>query len=257
MPPRKPPHYKPPPRLPPHVRRVQENPLIRSFHNAIEGIIYSTRTQRNLRVHLVMGAFVAIGMLALRLQRVYVVTLIALIALIIAFELINTSIEAVVDLLTVVHHPLAKIAKDAAAGAVLVMAIAATVIGYLIFYEGINAAGERVYYELASAPASLVFVTIAVVAIATIFGKAFSHHGTPLQGGLISGHASLAFAAATMLVLLAPNPLLAFLAYFLALLVAQSRVEGGIHSLTEVLLGALLGSGIALGLFTSLHLFHQ
>ena len=243
--------------MPAQVHRVQENPLIRSFHNAIEGIIYATRTQRNLRIHLVMGIFVAIGMLALRLQRVYVIMLIALIALIIAFELINTAIEAVVDLLTVAHHPLAKIAKDTAAGAVLVMAIGATVIGYLIFYEGINAAGDRVYYTLAAAPASLVFVTIATVAIATIFGKAFSHHGTPLQGGLISGHASLAFAAATMLVLLSPNPLLALLAYFLALLVAQSRVEGGIHSLSEVLLGALLGSGVALALFSSLHAFHH
>ncbi len=256
MPQNKPPH-KPHPRLPAHVHRVQENPLIRSFHNAIEGIIYATRTQRNLRIHLVMGSFVAIGMLALRLQRVYVVILIALIALIIAFELLNTAIEAVVDLLTVAHHPLAKIAKDTAAGAVLVMAIGATVIGYLVFYEGINSAGDRVYYALAAAPASLVFVTIAIVAILTIFGKAFSHHGTPLQGGLVSGHASLAFAAATMLVLLTAKPLLALIAYFLALLVAQSRVEGGIHSLSEVLLGAILGSGVALALFSSLHALHR
>ncbi len=243
--------------MPSQVHRVQDNPLIRSFHHALEGVIYATRTQRNLRIHFVMGSFVAVGMLALRLQRVYVVLLIILIALIIAFELLNTAIEAVVDLLTVAHHPLAKIAKDTAAGAVLVMAIGATLVGYLIFYEGITAAGDRVYYALAAAPASLVFVTMTLVAIATIFGKAFSHHGSPLQGGFISGHASLAFAAATMLVLLAPMPLLALLAYFLAFLVAQSRVEGGIHSVTEVLLGGLLGSGVALGLFSLLHLLHR
>ena len=129
------------------------------------------------------------------------------------------------------------------------MSIGATVVGYLVFYEGITAGGERVYHTLAHTPTILVFVVLSLVAIATIFGKAFAHHGTPLQGGAISGHASLAFAAATMLVLLAPNPLLALLAYFLAFLVGQSRVEGGIHSILEVIVGGTLGAGLSLGIF--------
>lgn len=241
-------------RLPMHVHRVHEHALIRSFHYAISGIVYATRTQRNMRIHFVIGIFVLLGMLMLRLQRVYVVILIAMVALVIAFELVNTAVEAIVDLLTVVHHPLAKIAKDTAAGAVLVMALGSLVIGYLIFYEGITASSVRVYTALSGAPSLIIFVVLAIVAIATIFGKAFAHHGTPLQGGMVSGHASLAFAAATLLVLLAPHPLLAMLAYFLAFLVAQSRVEGGIHSLSEVFVGAVLGSGISLGVVLLFHL---
>jgi diacylglycerol kinase (ATP) len=241
-------------RLPSHVKRVDENALIRSFHYAISGIVYATRTQRNMRIHFLLGVFVLIGMLMLRLQRVYVIILIVLVALMLALELLNTAIESVVDLLTVVHHPLAKIAKDTAAGAVLIMAIGSTVVGYMIFYEGITSGGERVYRLLSQVPAAAIFVALAVVAIATIFSKAFFRHGTPLQGGAVSGHASLAFCAATMLVLLAPHPLLAVLAYFLAFMVAQSRVEGGIHSIYEVIFGALLGSSVSLGLFLLVHL---
>jgi len=241
-------------RLPPQVHRVQDHALVRSLHHAIAGIIYATRTQRNLRIHFLLGSFVLVGMLLIHLQRWAVITLITMVALVIAFELLNTAIEAVVDLLTVVHHPLAKVAKDTAAGAVLVMAIGASVVGYLLFSEGITAGGERVYHLLAHAPSTLVFVVLTLVAIVTIFGKAFlGHHGTPLQGGFISGHASLAAAAATMLVLLAPNALLALLAGFLTFLVGQSRVEGGIHTLAEVLLGVAVGSGISLMVFLLLH----
>ena len=101
------PHHEPH-RIPANVQRVHENALVRSFHYAIEGIIYATRSQRNVRIHFLLGTFVLLGMLVLHLQRVYVMVLILLVALVIAFELLNTAIESVVDLLTVVHHPLAQ-----------------------------------------------------------------------------------------------------------------------------------------------------
>jgi diacylglycerol kinase (ATP) len=235
-------------RMPPAVKRVHEHRLWSSFHYAFQGIVYATKTQRNMRIHLAIGALVLFATLYLRLQKVYVVVVVALVVLVLALELINTAIEAVVDLLVVVHHPLAKIAKDAAAGAVLVASIGAVVIGYLVFYEGITASGERVYRAVAAAPPNVVFVTLAIVAIGTIFAKAYVGRGSPLQGGAVSGHAALAFAAATLLALLAPHPLLALLAYFLAFLVSQSRVEAGIHGTLEVVLGGLLGAGLSLAI---------
>ena len=102
-----------------------------------------------MRIHLIVGGAVLLATLYLRLQRVYVVCVIVLVAFVIALELLNTAIESVVDLMTVAHHPLAKIAKDTAAGAVLVATIASVIVGYLIFYEGITANANRVYTAVA------------------------------------------------------------------------------------------------------------
>lgn len=221
----------------------------RSFNHAFAGIMYAARTQPNMRTHLVIALLVLLASLLLRLGRDYVVDLVIIIAVVLGLELVNTAVEALVDLMVVADHPLAKTAKDAAAGAVLIASIAAVVVGYLVFYEGIINGGQRVYEAVASVPSNVAFVVLAVVAIVTIFAKAWVGRGSALQGGAISGHAALAFAAATLLAFLYERPLAALLAYFVAFLVAQSRVEAKIHSSGEVLAGSVLGTVVALALY--------
>jgi len=233
----------------PHYARIAENRFWRSFHHAFEGIMYATRTQFNMRVHLAIAALVLVATLLLRLDRPYVIAVVVLIALVLSLELLNTAIEAIVDLLTVTHHPLAKTAKDAAAGAVLVGSIGAALAGYLIFYQGIISSGGRVFEAVEAVPANVALIVLAVVAIVTIFAKAWVGRGSPLQGGAVSGHAALAFAVATMLALFYQKPLAALLAYFIAFLVAQSRVEARIHNGFEVLWGAVLGTVVAMALY--------
>lgn len=238
-------HVKP---LPQYVP-IAQSKFWRSFHHAFEGIMYATRTQPNMRVHLVIGALVLLATLVLRLERAYVVAVVVLVALVLSLELVNTAVEAIVDLLTVVHHPLAKTAKDAAAGAVLVAALGAVIAGYLIFYQGIVSGGGRVFEAVAQVPANVALIVLAVVAIAAIFAKAWVGRGSPLQGGAVSVHAATAFAAATMLAFFYRKPLGAILAYFVAFLVAQSRVEARIHNAFEVLWGAVLGTVLALAIY--------
>jgi diacylglycerol kinase (ATP) len=221
----------------------------RSFNHAFAGIMYAARTQPNMRTHLVIALLVLLASLLLRLDRFYVVALVVLIAMVLALELLNTAVEAIVDLLVIAEHPLAKTAKDAAAGAVLVASIAAVVVGYLVFYKGIINGGQRVFQAVANVPSNIAFVVLAVVAIVTIFAKAWAGRGSALQGGAISGHTSLAFAAATLLAFLYQRPLAALLAYFVAFLVAQSRIEAGIHSSREVLAGGILGTVVALAIY--------
>lgn len=233
----------------PHFAPVAEHKFWRSFHHAFEGIMYAARTQPNMRAHLIISLLVLLASLVLKLDRYYVVALIVMIAIVLALELVNTAVEAIVDLLTVAHHPLAKTAKDAAAGAVLVASIAAVIVGYLVFYQGIINGGQTVFSAVQSVPSNVAFVILAVVAIATIFAKAWVGRGSALQGGAISGHAALAFAAATILAFFYQKPLPALLAYFVAFLVAQSRVEARIHSVREVVAGGVLGSLVALAIF--------
>lgn len=221
----------------------------RSFNHAFAGIMYAARTQPNMRAHLIISLLVILAALILRIGRDYVIDLVIVIAIVLALELLNTAVESIVDLLTVTHHPLAKTAKDAAAGAVLIASIAAVVVGYLVFYQGLINGGQRVYQAVASVPSNIAFVVLTAVAIATIFAKAWVGRGSALQGGAISGHAALAFAAATLLAFLYQRPLAALLAYFVAFLVAQSRVEAKIHSTGEVVAGSVLGTVVALAVY--------
>lgn len=113
------------------TRRAES--LFASFRYATAGLRYLIRTQRNARVQsgiaLVVVAFAA----ALRISRAEWAILTLLIALVLTLEAINTAIEATVDLVTSDYHPLAKIAKDLAAGAVWLMALASVIIGAIIF----------------------------------------------------------------------------------------------------------------------------
>jgi diacylglycerol kinase (ATP) len=233
----------------PQYARIAETKFWSSFHYAFSGIMYAVRTQPNMRVHLIVAACVLLATLVLRLGRLYVIAIVLTIVLVLALELVNTAIEAVVDLLTVAHHPLAKTAKDAAAGAVLVATIGAVIVGYLVFYQGIQQSGTLVYDALAQVPANVVLVILALVAIATLFAKAWTGRGSPLQGGAVSGHTALAFAAATGIALMFQRPLVAVLAFFIAFLVAQSRVEARIHTAFEVTWGAVLGGLVALAVY--------
>ena len=107
--------------------------LINSFKYAFEGIIYAFKYEQNITIHFIaMIIAVAFGIIfSISFTEWLVITLI--IGLVIATELINTSIEATIDLITDQTHPLAKIAKDTAAGAVLVFGITALIIAVLIF----------------------------------------------------------------------------------------------------------------------------
>ncbi|MFQ6057380.1 MAG: diacylglycerol kinase family protein [Anaerolineae bacterium] len=106
--------------------------LLDSFRHAFAGLGHVLRTQRNARIHLLIAvAVVALG-LALGLSRWEWAILALTIGFVFVAELFNTVVEAAVDLASPEIHPLARVAKDVAAGAVLLAAIAAVVIGLLI-----------------------------------------------------------------------------------------------------------------------------
>lgn len=106
-----------------------------SFRYAYEGIRYGLKTQRNLRVHVVCAVLAAGAAAFFHLPPVKWAILLLVIGLVIAAELINTAIESAIDLISPDLHPLAKVAKDTAAGAVLVCAIFAVLIGAVLFYN--------------------------------------------------------------------------------------------------------------------------
>jgi len=107
--------------------------LLHSFGFAGEGIGYAIRTQANLRIHLAITVPVIIAGLWLQLAPIEWAILVVMISVVLSAELFNTALEATLDRVSREEHPLAKVGKDVAAGAVLICAIGAAVVGLLIF----------------------------------------------------------------------------------------------------------------------------
>ncbi len=107
--------------------------LLRSFGHAFAGIGYSLKTQANLRIHVAITLAVIVAGLWLQISPIEWAILVVTIMLVLSAELFNTAIEAVVDRVGTEPHPLSKIAKDTAAGAVLIGAIGSVIVGLLIF----------------------------------------------------------------------------------------------------------------------------
>lgn len=111
----------------------KKNSLRKSFGYAFSGIWTGIRKERNMKIHCTALLLVVIAGMIVHLTVTEWYICIILCALVMALELVNTAVEAVVDLVTEEKKPLAKIAKDTAAGAVLIAAIASVIIGLLIF----------------------------------------------------------------------------------------------------------------------------
>ena len=224
-----------------------------SFTWAFAGIVYAIRTQRNMQLHIAAVAIVLILGLALNLSRLEFVAVIAAISLVLVAEMFNTAIEAAVDAVVTDYHPLIKVAKDVAAGAVLIAVVNAVATAYLVFYSHISDPHHELSTSLHAAPTLLVAGAVLLTIVVVLAIKAATGQGTPLRGGLPSGHAAVAFAGWTAITIIA-DPfahagLVSMLAFLMAMLVAQSRVEAGIHSAVEVLAGALIGTGLTIVVF--------
>lgn len=115
------------------MRQAKKNPLYKSFGYAFEGIFTGIRKERNMKLHCLAMLCVICAGIYFHISALEWCICIVLFGLILSLELVNTAVEAVVDLVTEEKKPLAKIAKDTAAGAVLIAAIMAAIAGCVIF----------------------------------------------------------------------------------------------------------------------------
>jgi diacylglycerol kinase (ATP) len=226
--------------------------VLDSFNYALEGIIHVLRTQRNLRIHFAIAIVVIAAAAALGVERLELIALLIVIAFVLVAEMVNSAIEGAIDAATTSFDPNAKLAKDVAAGAVLISTVTAIAVGYLVFAHAAAHRTSRVLDRVRDAPAEITLVALVIVLLIVLATKAWTGRGTPLRGGLPSGHAAIAFAgwmAATYVTNDDHRFLLSSLTFIMALLVAQTRVESGVHSALEVLYGGVLGALVTLVVF--------
>ncbi|MCL6634700.1 MAG: diacylglycerol kinase [Peptococcaceae bacterium] len=223
--------------------------LLDSFNYAVAGVLYTLRTQRNMRIHFT-AALMVLGLgLYLHISSRDLLFLFFAITLVIMAEMFNTALEAVVDLYIQTFHPLARIAKNVAAGAVLMAALNSLLVAYIVIYPRLEGLSFRLGPKVKEAPLSVTLVALILVMVLVIAGKAWSGKGTFVKGGLPSGHTALAFAGSTALALLTGSVLVTSIALIMALLVAHSRLDAEVHTFFEVVAGALLGILTTLAVF--------
>jgi diacylglycerol kinase (ATP) len=173
--------------------------------------------------------------------------------LVLMAELTNTALEHAVNLAIDRYDPRAKAAKDIAAGSVLVASVYSVVAGVIVFFYHSDLpqvfAKAQLPREFHMGALQLVAVGLFLIALIVGTVKHLSKKGTFALGGPISGHAAISFLLATAIMFLTGNLPAALLAVALASLVVQSRIQTGVHTPLEVLLGGLLGTVVGLLLF--------
>ena len=227
--------------------RARDKRLVDSFNFAIEGLISALKNEKHMKVHILAAIIIVILAIVINASKVEILIISLSVSFVVITELVNTAVEAIVDLVSPERHPRAKLAKDVAAGAVLVAAINALCVGYLLFYDKLLDIfdGANKLHVIAGRKGNISILILILVSILVIVLKTFFRKGTPLEGGMPSGHSAIAFAAFGILVFMTSDVRILVLGFFMAALVAQSRVKSGIHSIREVLAGGLLGFSVA------------
>ncbi len=227
--------------------------IVESFNYAFQGIIHVLRTQRNMRIHFAVAVLVFVAALISGVTKLELIALLLAVAFVLITEMVNTALEAAIDVATTSFDPMAKLAKDIAAGAVLIATAVAVAVGYLVFSGQVADRSSRLLDRLSNAPAEVTLIALFLTTILVIATKALTGSGTPLRGGLPSGHSAVAFAGWMAVTLILDDSqhrfLVSSLAFIMALLVAQTRVESGVHSSVEVLYGGVLGALVTLVIF--------
>ncbi len=225
---------------------MKSHTLLDSFRFAVDGLVYVLHRHRHMRYHFLLGAIVLLMSAVMSVTRTELVLLCLAIAGLIMAELVNTALETVVDMITQEYHPLAKVAKDVGGAVVLVASVTAvlTVIGVFVTAKRLGLV-EQMQARPAPHPLHLVLVGAATILVAVVLAKLWSGHWNLTRGGMVSAHSALAFFCFVTAVHVSSDPVVWVLTFVLAVLVAQSRVEGGIHSLREVIIGA--GVALVLG----------
>lgn len=224
--------------------------LAQSFNWAIEGLSFSLRTQRNMKIHFVTAGIVLLLSMFMQLSKLELIAILFAISFVIVAELFNTAIEVAVDLATNGEQTeLAKIAKDVAAAGVLIAAFNSVFIGFLVFFRRFTPLTLSVINRISQAPEYVSGIAVIFVFGITIVLKLIIGEGTPARGGWPSIHSAFAGSLFASITIISKNFLVGTLALFLSLLVMQARVEKEIHTVFEVVSGFLIGVFITILFF--------
>jgi diacylglycerol kinase (ATP) len=222
---------------------------LKSTNFAIEGILHGAKTQRHLRYHFFSAAAVLFASYILGVSRMEFILISLAVIIVLTAEMLNSAIETVVDLLSPEYSEKARIAKDLAAGAVLIAAFGSAVLGYIILFPYISSAFSQGLSVARHTMEEISLIAFILVLILVIITKSYFGKGHPLSGGFPSGHSALAFSVWVSITYITGSLFASLVCFVLAAVVAHSRVVLKAHTVWEVVAGGLMGSFLTFLLF--------
>jgi diacylglycerol kinase (ATP) len=219
------------------------------LNDAIEGMISIFKDQRNMKLHL-LGAIIIFGLgVFVGMGKMELVAVTFALGLIIFAEMVNSCLEMILDFIHPEYHVAINKIKKALAGSVLFIGLSVFLILYMLFSNYIPYSIENGFQRLRGADWHLSFFSLLFVIAIVILTKAFFKKGRPLQGGLPSGHAAVAFSIWVIVSFITSDLLVSTLVLFLAIIISAGRLRTGIHNIWEVILGGAVGVLITMIIF--------
>lgn len=236
--------------------KINNFPVIRilsrwfeSANSATQGILHAARTQAHIKFHLIVSFLVLFICFMIGVNKFEFIMIALITMLVIVAEMFNSALETIVDLKSPEASENARIAKDIAAGAVLICAVGAFIIGYLILWPYFIRILYEGFWIAKHTPENIAVLAVIIIMLMVIMFKAYLGKGHPLKGGFPSGHAAIVFSIWISITYMSSHRILIFSTLLIAIAISLTRLQHKIHTLLDVLSGIAFGSGITLLLF--------
>lgn len=232
-------------------KELKNKTFFSATKNALNGIIHAFKTERNLRLDYLIGAIVLVISLFFDFSKVEYICLLITIGFVIFAEMINTTVEYIVNLIIDEYNINAKAAKDIAAGNVLIASGISVMIAYFLFVDKIRHASTIIINEVLSSKSHLLvtILFITVILIVILKGLFSKEKNNNYVKAFPSARVTISFALATYLFVITKNLIVGGVAFALSIMVSSIKRENDRTTILQIVISAFLGFLIVIAVY--------
>ncbi len=224
-----------------NLKHSKNKTLFTALGHAVDGVIRAFKTERNLRIDYVIGLFVLLCSLFFDFTKTEFACLCLTIGFVIFAEMVNSTVEYIVDLVTDKYDDRAKAAKDIAAGGVFISSVVAVIVAYFLFVDKIYYASTRVVTTILSSKLYILFTIIFAVIVLAVILKGIFSKNEKYSESFPSARVALAFAMTTYVYIITKSIFVGGVALVLSIIIAQIKVENTKNKPIFMVISAFIG----------------
>lgn len=228
------------------LKHTKNKTFFTALRHALDGVIKAFKTERNLRIDYIIGLFVLICSLFFDFTKTEFACLCLTVGFVIFSEMINSTVEYIVDLITDKYDDRAKAAKDIAAGGVLIASIVAVIVAFFLFADKLTMATTAVITTIFSSNIYILFTIIFAVIILAVILKGVLGKGSNFSQAYPSARVALAFGLTTYVYIITKSLFVGGVSLILSVMIAQIRVENTKIRPVYMVISAIIGMLVVL-----------
>lgn len=224
------------------MKKKNNDNLIDSFKNAIEGLNITYKMEKNFRYHIILSFLTILVSLLMKIDSFHLVIIVISISFVLVAELFNTGFEVLIDnFITKKRNKIIKVIKDISAAAVLITSINALVVGYFLIFTKLFKKILNIFKINWVINDTIIFISFIFLILFIIIIKKIINSEKVFKGGWPSGHSALSFSIFALSLMYVNILIIKILIFLLAVIVSKSRIDLKIHSFSQVISGAIIG----------------